>query len=766
MIRFGLAKFDALAPRVAAWTCLCVGVAVVAAETQPMPVTHWIEQRRAQQAQQNDERLAELQLAAGVYLSNKGARETAEKTGFPGAAAALEQYMAGEGKALLAKVRAGEALTEEEQKYRNVVLAVWYRVGHSAGSDIKKDRELEHEYYLADELDLSADDMRQAYADLGKAREHGIEVLRQAYLDGGMLTAEDLQAIEDLRIAYSGQSISEMYLPAQLGFHPLAPRSKPDGDFSWGHEVRRQLPGTKVPDVRRATLEAVRERDSYTEIPDFARGFRSLVRPDGVVQYLEVMSGYEMTEVDGTPVARLPDDLTGPGEEGTVSVQEIVDGKPVLFFHNDPVDLPLTRAIDMVPVVMKAYEDVFDFHFATVGIHDRNYAANRYYEFANPSGSLRVGHHHTWDEEERARRLSVMLVQWPQSDVFPASVDNMFDHTKDRFAGNGGQNRYYLVGHDGVISHENAGPFEATNEFNVAEGAMIRLLENGGTGVVEEADKLPYFAPSDPDLLITSADVTKVDSDGIELSWNGNTFRVEPTEHAHVTLNHELAELSDLQVGDKAIVFSRLSRVMPGVSFEWPDVGHERLSEPMALEQDGRTFVGRRLGHMNSMDQHVLLLNDLDGIDVLPGTQIMGLRDQKRHNRQETYANTRIIWRGGRVTAVDPQTREVTVAWHDYDTDGVNGRSILKEWDDEGIEYKLDRDTKRRHEIVETWIEAGSGESKLHVPDHCAITLNGQYQDDLVVQPDDFVTARFQLNVMDQETPPTNFLRITRLPQN
>jgi hypothetical protein len=50
------------------------------------------------------------------------------------------------------------------------------------------------------------------------------------------------------------------------------------------------------------------------------------------------------------------------------------------------------------------------------------------------------------------------------------------------------------------------------------------------------------------------------------------------------------------------------------------------------------------------------------------------------------------------------------------------------------------------------------------VPDHCAITLNGRYQNDIVAEPGDFVTARFPLNVMDQGTPPTNFLRITRLP--
>jgi hypothetical protein len=717
--------------------------------------------------------LADLQLAAGVYVTRDTADTTAADSRYPQAAAALETWIdTGGGRQLLDKFINGQPFTAAEEPFRSVVVGVWYAIGR----DVERGG---HDHYLADELNLTDAELDQAEADRDlmlseKVDEsRGLASLRNGYVSG-LLTSEDVQNISDYRIAKNTKSGGESFLPAHLGLHPLDLRDNVVGfAFDRVSGTEERFIGESLPDFHVREFDDVRQSSTFNEVGTPDVGFRRPLTEQGVLEYLWPMRAFDVSNnASGKPVATVKSQFEGPtSEPGIVSVQELRDGKPLILFSNAGTDIPFARGIGMIPLALDNFGDAIDWKFTATTIHDFYYAARDYNDYTKTEGPDEQ--HHSWDEEERARRLSQVLVQHPQIDDIDVYIDTNEQLYKDRLFAGGGQNIFYLVDENNIVQDVSGGAFQAVNNFNDTEFQLIELLDQGGTGdtTMSTLEQRRTDSADDPIVMLANATVTSIDGDDVLVDWQGRSLRLDKLAHTVYEDDRDAGSLADVVVGEKVAAFTRLSRLAPNHNFVWPEIttrSGDQLSETFSRNLgNGITIDGSFIGDGNVMEELVLVLDDLSGGNgVVPTERIRVVDFTTGDEERAAYYEADSIWRSGRVLSVNGGQRTITVRTDLFDSNDSNGRSIRDQWDAANVDYNLDPQAIRRHQIVDNWI-AGSRDVTYRVPDGHSLTLNGQYVTGFGnVQVNDRVTIRMRLSDADAAEPVSTFTRVTRLPSS
>lgn len=701
------------------------GASLVADEARP--VAQWVEAIRAEaKGEGADPQTQLLRLGAGVYITHRYHGGDDLKTyRYPEAIVALREFMAGPGQGILGKIVSGEELNGDEARYRLIVQALFLWAGHQQTQASPSPR--------AFALPLDAGALQRAKAEYTRVVENGRAALRSGYL-AGRLTAEEVEAIRLDRIVQGRRGIGECFLPSHLGLHPLATRGTAQDAGHGVPEIERAQVGQQFFDARLPSLAAVRARAGYSDAPAYRYGFEYPLRPEGVLEFIEPMLGYEPARsAQGQPCVqgRKPG---GPPEEGWEDLSALIGPKPLLLFMNDGVDEPLLRALELVPVTMQAWAEHADWRFVAVNIHDWHFAAGNYNDYLSRDNWREQ--HHAWSQEERARRFSMRLVQCPHVDV-PALVDSPAHIVKDRYAAGGGQNSFCLIDSDGTIAYRGGGPFRPLGEANAMEHALSLLLASGGKGTVPRQRDLRVLEPARPVAVLHGGRIAAVDADGQTLqtqfsgedgqSW-GIECRLSP--QVRIELDGELVDGARLQAGDRVQIRRFLGALGPMARDRLPPRVQPWEKSPEAqVDLAGRKVTMRRSQDGYVADYDLFTILRCDGDMAVAPRLVRAWRNTAPPPDTEPNAalwpRRVTLWRGGRVEAVDVQERCIRVKPWPFDTRALTGRKIIGEHRSRGTPLFLDDLATERLACVERWVQNTGQSQTFRLDDAVDFTVNG-----------------------------------------
>jgi hypothetical protein len=727
---------------------------------EPKPIAYWVESIREEaRTEQLDEHMQRLRLGAGVYITHRyGGGDELNHYHFPDAVTALGQFMTGRGATMMRKLVSGEPPGEDERKAWPIVSALFLWAGHNQAARKPGTRVFE--------LPLDEAALARAKQEHARVIERGQAALQRGYRTG-LLTGDDITAIRLYRVVEGMRGVGECFLASHLGLHPLRPAAKP---LRAGHgigPIARESIGRSFFDARLPRLETVRARPSFTDLPNYRYGYEVPLRPEGVLEFIEPMLGY------------VPDQQAvrsrhsgGPLPNGYEEIGTLVGEKPLLLYSNDGVDQPLLRAFGLVPVLMRAWSEHADWRFVVVNIHDWHYAASHYNDYLSRD-NWRV-QHHAWSEEERARRLSMRLVQCPHVEA-PVLVDTWAHIFKDRYASGGGQNSFILIGTDGVIAHRNGGAFRPLNEVNAMEHALSQLIASGGRGVLPREAAQRTLQPQRPVAVVHGGVIAALDANDRRMSarfsgGDGNEWSVvcPLASYVRIRLDGQIVTADRLQPGDRIQVRCFLDALgavasghLPPARKPWEKTGEAKL------HVGGHNVTVRRVqdGYAADYDLFVIIHSDRD-ITVQP-REIRAWRRQpfpgELANRQTLWPRRVVIWRGGKIISINSQTRTVQIAPWKHEGTTPSGLRIVQDYQAKGTHLFLDDIAKQRLACVERWRKAPDALQILRLDDAVDYTLNGHmdatFHD---LRPGDAVTWRYECRYDGAEEIRPEMVRISR----
>jgi hypothetical protein len=783
----------------------------------------WVARIKAEAAAEKpSQELQTLRLAAGVYITHGTAqpKDTMDSWSqkYPESAKALLSFMEGDGKRILAKLRAGQALTAEEEPLRRIVLGCWLKAGYDLSSKKKAHSLYLHNLLLPDEAAG-----QEAVEFHEEVTERGTKALVKGYIQRE-LSAADVDRIRLYRIAQGMRGVGEAFLPMTLGIHEFkahghagAVSGHRDDDIYLGRLGKPLVP------MRLATLEAVRAREAYDDKPRTEYGFRYPFMPEGVLEYLEPITGYMPGQaVGGNPAVTIkPEFQTRPAEGGgEILLSDLTGGKPLLLMINDAVDCALIRHIYGTPTILKAWRDHLDWAYIQVNIHDWYYASVDWRDYLGGPG-LRP-QHHAWSEEERARRISQRLVQNPQNDDMRILVDTQHHHVKDLYAAGGGATHYWVFDAAGNAVFKYSHTRCLTPTINMLEYALSCFVEGGCRDHLE----LPYDTtrerrtradfhavlkgrgptivpsaphtiwPQDPVLLIQHSTILDVMDDRftikVRLGNGEHVITCRPTRRAHVEVRtgkgtlssralrdaaegpRPAASLADLKPGMRVVAKCRFSAMgFKGNVVHTPYV-YNWSKTPKARQTvvfPGMTAQVEQVCDDYGSDYICLTPVELDRGGEVPVFWVRAAEGEKwpEGNWQnldyvEASPSRETLWRGGIVTRTDDATRTIEINPWPYDRERLDGRHILEQWQNEGRTVHLDDVTRARHAAVARWL-ASEGKPEVYVcDDDVAYTLNGLYVAGFHdIRVGDRVTVRYRVQHDASETIPASMVRVSRV---
>lgn len=350
---------------------------------------------------------------------------------------------------ILAKVLNNEGLTQDEEKYRPIVLG----------------------YY-------------------GITHESAVQTWGQAALFKGWKGEQMTRLEVDHLLMYRSSLISggvgeANYLPWRWGHHPyMRPSSTPiNGGLHYYSAIHQANIGKQFHDLKLRTFEATLESplyfDDQIEPRDLWGGH---FRMETQLDYLGIAAGYEPVTSGGTTkyLAKQSDLQLDPGEDPAdfVRIADRVAQRPVLLWLNDPVDYPYQGTMGHWEYFHQAYRGLIDVYHIPSIIHDRCLGSTGKGPLQYSGGSYNSRPWQwPWSREEQARRMTQRFLELPFVSC-PVLIDNEALAAKNAHGAIGGGNHMYLIDKDGVFC-QYAMQMDLAN-LDSLERAMLRLLGKDG----------------------------------------------------------------------------------------------------------------------------------------------------------------------------------------------------------------------------------------------------------------------------------------------
>jgi len=470
--------------------------------------------------------------------------------------------------------------------------------------------------------------------------DRGRAVLRKGYL-GGSLTRAELDALRLYAMRVDNQCCNGKLLPFHLGL--CGPGGRSPGKL-----------GDPAPDFTLLRAEAPLASPHYSDRNPYDP--TDVLRPAILREYLLLMQGYEPhPKTPGRAVAK-PIAVPEGREADYVTLSSFRGRKPVLFVLANPTDSWCWHW-KMAPVLQPLQDacgDRIAFFFINTTIHDTYMPARDYFEPA----AARHSAVHDLSLEERARTSKMFHMHWPQCTT-PYLLDDMAQRTRNAWRDQGGGAYVVLVDLDGRLAYVDyhrdipphwgpkavGFPYEfVTIRMNHLESRLARFAAGGFRYAPAIETPFPAWR-RDPELEGTVAAVDPAaGSLAVKLPKGAQRrFAVAPT--TRVTLDGAPARLPDLKPGDRARVL-------------WPKA--QRNAEAPTAR----------------------------GIEAGRGT----LDPARRHT----------VWMGGLITAVDAQSRILTVVRHKLQPETLRGWNFWQQAGDRATPH--DPSTKTRLGTLARWL--------------------------------------------------------------
>ncbi len=353
--------------------------------------------------------------------------------------------------AILSKILGNQALTQDEERYRPIVLG-YYGITNAA-----------------------------AVESLGRSS------LFKGW-KGETMTRLEADYLFMYRSSLISGSVGEpAYYPVRWYHHPYTtPRSEPTPDgLGVTGPIKQANVGRQYHDFNLRTYEATRESplfdDTQVEPRDlWAAHFRMETQLD----YLGIAAGYEPVSSGATTryLSKESDLELEPGDDAAdfVRLSERLAEGPVVLWLNDPVDShPYEGMLAYWEYFYQAYRGKIQaFHVPTI-IHDRCLPSGKSpKQYSGGSYNTRPWQW-PWGREEQARRIDQRFLEQPCVS-YPVLIDDAGLTTKNNYAAPGGINTIYLIDRNGVMTYVLSQA--DLNGLDMLEQKMIALLENDGVG--------------------------------------------------------------------------------------------------------------------------------------------------------------------------------------------------------------------------------------------------------------------------------------------
>ncbi|MEM7391531.1 MAG: hypothetical protein AAF492_04210 [Verrucomicrobiota bacterium] len=749
---------------------LAFGLAVSnseSAEARRRPVSQWIaaiQQEAAQQYAEETARYVQIRFAAGwsmAGLSGRPHQIREVKQELP----LLKQWLEDEGYRMLHRLLRDEVLSSKQEPYAIIALALYLR----AGLDYEKTATPGGRALLLnlDKVPGGRDDCLAYRKQINRA---GRKALYNGYLRGA-LTKEEVNAIRLYRIAQGQQVVRESFLPAHLGLHPLDEgrfRDSPGGMHGLNNIIRL-VHGRPYYDVRLRRFEAVLESERYSDKLDTPYHLTLSLRPEGVLDFLGVLEGYEAFDNEaGAKVCRQKPEHLEPADS-SIRLQDRVGPKPVLLFINDPIDGPLKEQFPAFETFYQAYREEVDCWFVAVDIHDWYYSGMHDMLSRDTPGQFPNTHYHS--EQERARKLKNRYLESPHA-TFPALIGNNRQAMKNFYGTGGGANHWVIIDRDGKIAEYTG---NQNGNMNHLETAVRRILANGGRMARNSRAHLQWGNPaSAPNVILPAnkrmrlhnAEVVSVDAKARELTVKRDgigpdgILRIQLKPFARVTVGEVPAELENVHPGQRVSIDFFLDDYLE------PSKAESRKLDPPQWGTPRREYtLGRQTLRMTLLGRYGQMRRRwyLDTAAEARPLPARAVRVIDAARAKKPGLEPVVIWMSGYVTEVDPTTRRITVERTPITAEAATGYRFHLEAREQGQRLALTQTAKVRQAEVAKWLAAPEQPIVVLADDATDVSLNGAFEDDIEhLSIGDFVGIRYYPECQPDHLLVPHTLRITK----
>ncbi len=637
------------------------------------------------------------------------------------------KFMHSRGYDILNKTLRGTALTETEEPYRRLMLALYLRaaVDHRPGRPAK-----DRQFQL---------DMERVHGSIEDCRRYSDGVIaagQSAILKGIIeqeLSADDIEAMRLYRIAAGAQVVGECFLPSHFGLHPYKTgRGEADRHGHGMPAIKEVCFGRRYLDFRSPTFEAVLKSPQYTDVVDYAYHWTYAMRVEGVLEFLRPIACYRSIAEDG---GRFRVELRGEmlkGKDGQgpadfVRLGNLAGTKPVLLYMNDPVDRPVTEMFERFEVLYRAYRDRMHILFVAVNIHDWFYSGMT--EFFTGPGPSRHAVGHAWCVEERARKLKNRYLESPHV-TFPAIIDDDGQTVKNLYGTSGGANHFVIIDREGKIAEFVRNQHGGLNEV---EAAIRRTLDNDGLMADDarieaghERTQVPELEPVRHRVRLQAGTVESVDPSArtvavaVEMEGTVAVYAVRVPRSARLVHEGRPIALSDVQVGAGVLVECFLDQ-MTGDTTSAPN--YQELTRQTIISK-GRTLVLEPLGNYGSLRRVWYVMADSEP----GGLTARSLEIISNHQESLSRWPSRVtVWACGKVRQCDVQDGILSVERLTVPAAEYKGHHFYVEAMEAGQRIHPNETVTQRLAVVSDWIESRSHMLRLRMDDGVDVIINGRF---------------------------------------
>jgi hypothetical protein len=723
--------------RIALPVLLLVTFSVACAEENvDRPISEWIQiiQQEADQWYAGERPdFAAIRLAAGwsmPNLSGKPFQVSQVERELP----ALRQWLDKDGYRLLNQILRDEKLSPEKEPYRAIILGLYLRAGLDyAETDAPQGRA------LLLNLDKVAGGREACIRYREQVNQAGRKALSKGYLTG-RLSGQDIEAIRLYRIAQGQRGVGESFLPAHLGLHPLQD-GRLRGSAGSGHGLNHIIAlvhGKPYYDFRLRRLEDVLQGEKYSDKLDTSYHLTLSLRPEGVSDFLRVLEGYEPFENEaGAKVVRLkPLNLeakSGEPADASVRLKDRIGPKPVVLYLNDPIDGPMTEQFPAFETFYQAYRTHVDCWFVAVDIHDWYYSGMQDMLSRDKPDKYPNTHYH--NHEERARKMKNRYLESPHA-TFPCLIGDDWQSVKNHYGTGGGANHWVIIDRDGMIAEYTG---NQNGNLNHVETAVRRVLANGCRMAPDSQAHIRWGSPdSAPNVVMPTnkpmrlhnAEVVSVDVAQGEVTVKRQgvglkgTVQVKLKSFARIARDEVPIKLAQVKRGERVAVDFYLDEYIDTSKAEetklkapvWGTWRREyRLGDQcLRMTLLGHYGIMRRRWYLDEVVQAAPI--PARGIRVLDATEVAN-----------PYDEPSVMWLSGRVLAIDPKTRRVSVERAPISAETARGYGFYQEAKKSGQSLALTNTARLRLVEVEKWLKDAKGEVVVLADDAVDYCLNGEF---------------------------------------
>jgi hypothetical protein len=743
------------------WTLLCFAAAgpLVAEEAAPSPEA-WVDTVRAEaeafrRLERDDPELARLTVGCGAATM----ATWHEQEDFPepvrDEARAFVAFMKGPGKRLLATWLADGRVPPDEARYATLIKAAYLHDGYY----LFKKKPYPHPGRILG-LGLDREQQQACLNAYARALDDGKRAMIKGYLEQ-RLTAADVEAIRLYKLADGMQRIAHVrYLPFRYGLHP----------YAVGQTNRKagapQMLGRPLRDLKLPRLEAILHRPAYTDHLDVQYNVSWYVRPEGILEYLLPLTGYEPVETPDGPACRVKQRLIdlAPGEKAAdwFRIADAADGKPLVLVVGSPLDRgPMGVGYPLSEVLHRAYGDRVGMVFVGVNLGD----VFGGHDFFTPEvAPFYHDHTHPWSVEERARRLKNWCLSHPAA-TFPHCVDTMEQTAVEAYMASGGCIRHILIGPDGRVAAYVWRNFEMFDGINELERAIRRMLR-GEAPPDGGAYRFRYITASPPRQTgrLQGCRIETVDASARTLrvacpfASGKAVLTVRADQRCRVTDRGTPADLACLTAGQTVDVTLPLDAWLPGerVDIDPNEQYHQRKTA--TVERGGRRLVLgiERPGCSGNPRRFIVVYRMQD--DTRPPPSVTAARLDK------AWTTRPRVWLCGTVERVDAASGAVTVRRLPAPANGYAGVRLLRAARKAGAEPQLSDAAAARLAVARQWADNADGGRYTFALDTAVdVVVNGAFvREAPAMEPGDFVGVCYTAEQQGREVIYPEAIRVTR----